>query len=244
LPGIDLQEEAQFAILDTLADLYDSIPFSKEPKPGFRYFYENPAFSYGDAIFLHTIIRRLAPQRIIEVGSGYSSCVTLDTNEHFFGRRIACTFIEPNPALLKSLLHPNEEIHLVEDLLQNVDLSVFRQLQRGDNLFVDSTHVAKLNSDVNRLFFDILPALAEGVYVHIHDVYYPFEYPLELFEEGRSWNEQYLLRAFLQYNHSFSIRLFSNYLTRFRRDWFAKHAPLVLRNPGGSIWIEKVGDTH
>jgi|ERR1041384_1342521 hypothetical protein len=44
------------------------------------------------------------------------------------------------------------------------------------------------------------PALkvAPGVYVHFHDVCFPFEYPEEWMCQGRAWNEAYLLRAFLQ----------------------------------------------
>ena len=70
-------------------------------------------------------------------------------------------------------------------------------LHAGDVLFVDSTHVAKIGSDVNHLVFDVFPRLPPGVLVHVHDIAYPFEYPQEWVEEGRAWNEAYLLRGFL-----------------------------------------------
>ena len=104
----------------------------------------------------------------------------------------------------------------------------------------DSTHVSKLDSDVNRLFFEILPRLNPGVFVHFHDIFPGFEYPEQWLREGRAWNEQYLLRAFLQYNDHFHIRLFPGLLANYDRAWFEKNMPLVLSNPGGALWIEKL----
>ena len=120
----------------------------------------------------------------------------------FFDNEIQCTFIEPHPKLLKSLLKQGdlERIEIVPRPLQDVDLELFESLRANDILFIDSTHVAKIGSDVNRIFFEILPALATGVYVHFHDIFYPFEYPREWIYEGRAWNEAYMLRAFLMYN--------------------------------------------
>ena len=201
--GIDLHLPEQKQLLEQFAEMYPSIPFQEQGAPGFRYRYDNDSYAHGDAIMLHLMIRWLKPQRIIEVGSGNSSCVTLDTNEHFFNNRIRCTFIEPYPTFLQSLLKPSDQIDLLPARLQEVDLSVFDALEAGDILFIDSTHVSKLNSDVNRLFFEILPRLKPGVFVHIHDIFPGFEYPEHWLREGRAWNEQYLLRAFLQYNDRF-----------------------------------------
>ncbi len=99
---------------------------------------------------------------------------------------------------------------LIEQRLQDVPLSEFQDLRENDVLFVDSTHVAKLGSDVLRIFFEILPGLAPGVYVHVHDIFWPFEYPEPWIAEGRAWTETYLLRAFLQFNSAFRIVLFSD----------------------------------
>ena len=123
------------------------------------------------------MIRHIEPNRIIEVGSGFSSCLILDTNDLHFDGRIATTFIEPYPELLKSLVAEGDESAstLLPVRLQDVDLSVFEELNRGDILFIDSTHVSKIDSDVNYLFFEILPRLSSGVYIHFHDIFYPFE---------------------------------------------------------------------
>jgi len=107
-------------------------------------------------------------------------------------------------------------------------------------LFIDSSHVSKVGSDVNHILFNILPALRPSVRVHFHDVFYPFEYPENWIVNGRSWTEAYLLHAFLQFNDTFEIELFPNYLTRFHQDFFKQRMPLCLKDPGGSIWLRKI----
>lgn len=119
------------------------------------------------------------------------------------------------------------------------DRREFAALEANDILFIDSTHVAKINSDVNAAFFDILPQLAPGVCVHFHDIFYPFEYPRAWVYEGRNWNEAYLLRAFLLFNTAFAVRWFTTFLTMFHRERFAADMPAVLLNPGGSIWLQR-----
>jgi hypothetical protein len=189
------------------------------------------------------MLRWLRPRRLIEIGSGFTSALTLDTNQRFLDNRLACTFIEPYPELLRTLLQEGDEqrVTIIPTRLQDVELPVFDTLEAGDVLFIDSTHVAKVNSDVNRLFFEILPRLAPGTFVHIHDVFAGFEYPLDWLREGRAWNEQYVLRAFLQFNDRFRIRLFGNYIITRHAEWFREHMPLCLKNPGGAFWMEKIG---
>ena len=241
IAGVDLREDAQLALLEQLRPLYADLPFTAQPQQGWRYHYENPAYSYSDAIFLHLLMRHLHPKRVVEVGSGYSSCVMLDTDENFMGRDTRFTFVEPYPKLLHSLLREDDRqrVTVLPQRLQDVPQDVFTALEPGDFLFIDSSHVSKHGSDVNRLFFDVLPALRPGVYVHVHDIFIPFEYPREWIDEGRSWNEAYLLRAFLQFNDSFEIVLMNTYLEHFHEKWFARHMPLCLKNRGGSIWLRR-----
>ncbi|MEW6517301.1 MAG: class I SAM-dependent methyltransferase [candidate division FCPU426 bacterium] len=241
LPGLDLREQGQVALLAALAPYYQELPFGETAQAGLRYFYQNPAYSYTDGIFLYCLLRHLRPKRVIEVGSGYSSCVTLDTNERFFENQIACTFIEPYPELLHSLLKPGdrERVEILPLPLQRVPPDRFKALAAGDVLFIDSTHVSKVHSDVNYILFEILPALAPGVYIHFHDVFYPFEYPAEWIFEGRAWNEDYMLRAFLLFNSAFRIELFSTFLGHFHAEYFRQHMPLCERNFGGNLWLSK-----
>ncbi len=241
IAGVDMREAEQLALLRAFEPFYQEMPFGPDRKDGWRYYFENPAYSYSDAVFLYCMIRSCQPRHIIEVGSGFSSCVTLDTNERYFGNSIETTFVEPYPDLLHSLLKPGdrERARIIPARLQDVPLEEFDGLEANDILFIDSTHVAKIGSDVNYILFEILPRLSQGVYVHFHDIFFPFEYPREWIYEGRAWNECYVLRAFLQYNSSFSIVLMNTFLQHFHRDYFADHMPLCLKNTGGSIWLRK-----
>ena len=107
-------------------------------------------------------------------------------------------------------------------------------------LFIDSTHISKLGSDVNHLFFEILPRLRPGVVIHLHDIGVGFEYPDHWVKEGRAWNEAYLLRAFLQYNEFFRILLYISYMQNVYEPWFRQNMPDTLLDRGGCFWMEKV----
>jgi hypothetical protein len=243
LPAIDLNTESQLELLKALSAFHDVLPFPVWPEPSFRYYFENDYYSYGDAAVLFSMIRYLEPERIIEVGSGFSSAVLLDTNERFFKNAIECTFIDPYPDRLLALAWPGDldRAHLMKAYVQDVPLTIFQSLEANDVLLIDSTHVSKAGSDVNYLFFDVLPRLAAGVHVHIHDVFYPFEYPRDWVEERRwAWNEAYILRAFLEYNTAFEIRFFNNFLARFHSDAIELMLPTMLKNSGGSIWLRSL----
>jgi len=242
LPGLDLNEEGQLRLFEKLVEYYPEQPFVAQQTSDRRYWFENPAYSYSDAILLYCMLRYLQPRRIVEVGAGYSSAAILDTNEVFFGNSIQCTLIEPEPQLLYSLLRPGdkERITVLQKNLQEVGTPVFDQLEENDVLFIDSSHVVKIDSDVNHIFFRILPELKRGVRIHFHDIFYPFEYPLDWVYEGRAWNEVYLLRAFLQYNQQFEIELFNTFIDCFHKEKYFRELPLVQKNTGGSIWLRKV----
>lgn len=241
ISGIDLNESRQMELLARFEEMYPSIDFPERKSSTHRYYYENPAYSYSDAIMLHCMMRHIKPSRIIEVGSGYSSCAMLDTSEKHLDQSVHFTFIEPYPSLLKSLVRSDDiaTTDIVESRLQDVPISKFQQLKSGDFLFIDSTHVSKTGSDVNYLLFDVLPALSGGVYIHIHDIFYPFEYPKEWILGGRSWNEIYALRAFLQFNTHFTIEMMNTYLEHFHEKRFTARMPLCMKNTGGSIWLRK-----
>lgn len=241
VPGVDMREAEQVRLVEAFAPFYAQMPFADQASEGLRFHFDNPFYSYADGIFYHCMIRHLRPRRIIEIGSGYSSAVALDTNERFFDRRIELTFIEPYPERLQSLMRPEDAAatRLLAIRLQDAPLDVFRTLESGDILFVDSTHVSKVGSDVNMILFEVLPSLAPGVHVHVHDIFFPFEYPKSWVMEGRAWNEAYLLRAFLQYNSAFRVVLMSTFLAAFHRELLERRMPLSLKDPGGSIWLAR-----
>lgn len=250
LPGIDLNDAEQMNLLNSFETFYNELPFTNEKKEGLRYYYKNGYYGPSDAIILYCMIRQLTPKKIIEVGSGFSSCVILDTNELFLGDAMNCTFIEPYPERLESLLVNGKSEHCTihKKKLQEIPLEVFKELEENDILFIDSTHVSKLNSDVNYVIHEILPALASGVHIHIHDVFYPFEYPKQWLLSTWYWNEQYILRAFLQYNDKFKIIMFNTFLENMYEEEIKSRFPLLYKNEtgllyentGGSIWLKKM----
>ena len=221
------------------ADFMAAASFPSQKGPRHRYYAENGGFPLGDALVLRAMIKHANPHRIIEVGSGFSTACMLDTLDEL-GRGVSMTCIDPYPDRLKSLLRPGDQVEIIESAVQDVPVDRFTELQSGDILFIDSTHVVKSGSDVHYELFEILPNIAPGVFVHFHDVMYPFEYPLEwVFAQNYSWNEAYVLRAFLMYNKQFSVFYSSSYVMHYARSLVTKHFASFPTNPGSGLWLLK-----
>ena len=244
-PGIDLREREQLSLLDELSAYHGELPFPETQSSSTRYYYQNDLFGYGDAVTLYAMLRHRKPRRVIEIGSGFSSAVMLDVNDLFLDNSVQFTFIEPDPGRLFKLFRAGDgQAHtVIEKPLQDVPMSAFRDLSAGDILFIDSSHVVKIGSDVAYILFHILPALPPGVLVHFHDIMWPFEYPEDWLLEGRAWNEAYVLRAFLQFNHAFEIEYFCSYVWHRHPERLEQKMPLCMKNPGGSLWLRKTGRT-
>ena len=240
--AIDLNEEAQLARLERFAAWYPEQPFPEKTTPGWRFHLDNPSYGHYDAIMLYSMIREARPRRIIEVGSGFSSAAMLDLNDRQFGGSMHLTFVDPDMSRLRALLRDDDHtrVTLIEKRVQEVPLQTFTSLGENDLLFIDSSHVSKIGSDVNRLYFDVLPVLAPGALIHIHDVAGNFEYPREWFNEGRAWNEQYLLRAFLMHNRDYRIELFTGWLFNTKHEVIREKMPLCARGGGGQLWLRKL----
>ena len=239
ISGINLNPDKQLLLLKEFSKYYSEMPFKDEKTGNQRYCFNNGAYAYTDGIVLYSFIRHFKPKRIIEIGSGHSSAVMLDTREAFV-TDINLTFIEPYPKYLNKIIKVKDRANceVLEKKVQNVPLSKFQKLERDDILFIDSSHVSKTGSDVNFEIFNILPILNPGVIIHFHDVFYPFEYPKSWVSEGRNWNEDYLIRALLSYNDQFEIILFSHYIHLHHKEAF-KDMPLTYKNTGGNLWIRK-----
>lgn len=242
LPGIPTNDDAQFELLNQYSQFYDELPFPEKQNHQYRYYYENSFFSYSDAVFLYSFLRTHKPKRIIEIGSGFSSAVILDTVELFFTQRPDITFIEPSTSRLKKLLksEDSEFANIVEKNIQDVSPALFSSLQAGDLLFIDSSHVVKCGSDLHTLFYEIMPYLPDGIFVHFHDIFYPFEYPVDWLMKGRYWNENYFLRAFLSYNFEWRIYFFNTYVAHVFNDFITEKMPICLNNSGGSLYLQKM----
>ncbi len=243
-PGIDLNADGQFALLEEIATYYPELPFPEKETPGRRFHLTNPSYGHYDACVLYGVLRHLQPRRVVEVGCGYSSAAILDANDASFGGRIAITFVDPDPAQLRRLLLPGEAIPgtLIEKPVQDVPNDVFEQLGAGDILFIDTSHVSKVGSDVNHLFFKVLPALRPGVWVHIHDVTSNLEYPRHWLDEGRAWNELYLLRAFLMYNGAFRVMFSSSMMYNDHHRFLQERMPMCAGGGGGQMWLRREPD--
>ncbi|WP_312104565.1 class I SAM-dependent methyltransferase, partial [Lachnoclostridium sp.] len=231
---IDFNMEKQEKIFEYLVNLYKEID-KVNMKVERRFYEDNTKYGEIDALVLHGILLLVVPRRIIEIGSGFSTAVMLDTNEYCMDNRVQMEFIEPYPQRLNSLLRKDDNIKLQEVFLQDVDMSTFDKLETGDILFVDSSHMAKMGSDVNKIFFNILPRLKSGVYVHFHDIFKDFEYPIEWIEFGRVWNECYLLRTFLMNNNDYEIIFFCDMWN----EQFEKTGLFDKFVGGANIWLRK-----
>lgn len=169
----------------------------------------NGAVGFGpmEARFLYCFVASCRPSRIVQVGSGVSALVVLEAADAF-DHEVDLICIDPHPT--KCLAHASRagRITLIAEKAQQVDRRQFLDLKEGDLLFVDSTHTVKPGSEVNQIILDVLPALTDGVYVHFHDILFPYDYSPTILETDLFfWSETALLHAFLIHNSRFTLRL-------------------------------------
>jgi hypothetical protein len=242
MPGIDLKVDAQFALLRELAPFTTEIDYPDvRPADTTCYYYCNDQYPVLDAEFLYAALCYFRPKAMIEVGSGFSSLIIADVNRRVLGGALDFSCIEPYPR--QFLIDGVKGIsRLVQQKVEDVDLSFFDRLNAGDMLIIDSSHVSKVGSDVNYLFFEVLPRLRQGVMVHLHDIFLPDEYPKEwVIDQGRNWNEQYLLRAFLQYNSRWEVMWAAHFMgTRHTTSVQATFPRYPHLGSGGSLWMRRV----
>jgi hypothetical protein len=243
LPGIDLRTADQLDLLATIGRTCEGMQPPATRSDGWRYWSDNPMFGSQDALVLHGMLRLHRPRRVVEVGSGWSSAVMLDTAERFLELRPHLTFVEPYPDNLDMLLTDDDrrDVDVLPVAVQDADPGIFAALGRDDVLFIDSSHVVKVGSDVTYLLLEVLPALAPGVVVHVHDIAYPFEVHPGWLDEGRMWAEPYLLRALLTDTDRWAIRLWNHYLTVRHPEAVHAHLPGGAPYHGLSIWLQRTG---
>jgi len=241
MAGIDLRESEQLRLLPLLAPYVAQIAWAVEGGADERrYFYANGMFPVLDAEVLFAVLGHFKPRRMIEVGSGFSSLVAAEANCRLLDGKMQLTCVDPYPRPF--IEQGVDGLHrLVQSRIEDQDIALFDELDAGDVLFIDSSHVVKTAGDVTHLFFEVLPRLRPGVLVHLHDIFLPDEYPKAwLLEEGRSWNEQYLLRAFLMWNREWQVLWSAHYMV-------TRHTPTVQEvfprcpalGTGGSFWMRR-----
>ena len=232
-PGIDFHRQDQLTLLGALTTYREEIR-------ALDFDFGNNYFSGFDAAVYYSLIRHLKPQRIIEIGGGYSTRIAtkaLSRNE-----KGSLTCIEPHPE--QRLLEADLKIELIPKRVEEIDVSFFSDLEANDILFIDSSHTVKFGSDVCYEFLEVLPSLNRGVWIHVHDIFFPHDYPADwLLNRRLALNEQYLLEAFLAFNQTFAAQLANYWLCLEHlgdavRLWSnateANHRP-------SSFWMKRVG---
>ncbi|MGH9589323.1 MAG: class I SAM-dependent methyltransferase [Terracidiphilus sp.] len=217
-----------FRIDDQVSRLHDDIlPFAPEwnfprNKNGdwHKFHFSNGYFECVDAEVAYSFVRRGKPRRIIEVGSGNSTLLLAAAARKNAEQGSPCDLIsiEPHPAPFLQDGVPGLT-QLIVGPVQKAPLELFRTLRANDILFIDSSHVVSIDSDVVYICLRVLPELAPGVLVHFHDIFAPLDYPEKFVRTNLCfWNEQYMLEAFLAFNSAFRILWASSAMQQFRPD--------------------------
>lgn len=240
LVGIDMNESMQLDLLRNhfpkFRNEYEQFP--NEPTGKSHHFHlNNGLFDGADALVAYGIVRHFQPRLIIEVGGGFSTMLLAEAAAKNNTSALIC--IEPFPQEFLKQGFPG--LHrLIEKKVQDVELKFFSELRSGDVLFIDSSHTVKIGGDVNYLFLEVLPRLEPGVIVHIHDIFFPFEYHRSwVLDEFRFWSEQYLLQAFLAFNSEFEVLMANDYASHYHRPDLQAAFPSLSSLGGGSFWMRR-----
>jgi hypothetical protein len=240
LVGVNMNDQVQLDLLRNhfpkFRREYDQFPVKPTGEPG-RFHFNNGLFDGTDALVAYCMIRHFQPRLVIEVGSGFSSLVAAEAIAKNKNTALIC--IEPFP--LDFLRRGFPGLHsLIEKKVEDIDLEFFSQLHSGDILFIDSSHTVKIGGDVNYLFLEVLPRLKPGVIVHVHDIFFPFDYRRDwVMDEFRFWTEQYLLQAFLSFNSEFEVLMANGYLGH---NYMEDLKATFVNSPwwgGGSFWMRR-----
>lgn len=241
--GVDMRLDAQTALLRELSGEFgrefEAMLAGAADRQG-AFTFDNVMFGPIDAEVLYWLVRRHKPSRIIEIGCGHStrlSASAIRANASA-GRSCELTCIEPypSPALRAGL---QGVTRLIEEPVERVAISEFQGLGENDVLFIDSSHALKIGGDVQWEFLELLPRVGVGALVHVHDVFFPFDYPeVWVKQERRFWTEQYLLQAFLMFNSCFEVIWCSSAMRHARPSELRTHVPSWERelNRTGGQW--------
>jgi hypothetical protein len=200
------------------------------------FYLDNDAFGGVDPHIYYCILRHFRPRTVVEIGSGFSTLLGAQASERNSTTRYIC--VDPWPRSFVGAGIPGVE-H-IQKRVEELDAGFFEQLQEGDVLFIDSSHVVRTAGDVCFLVLDVLPRLASGVIIHFHDIYLPFDYPDELIIERQMfWTEQYLLQAYIADNSRVEVLFATNFVACECPEELQRVFPRALWWGGGSFWMRK-----
>lgn len=221
--GLELNLERQVELVREMAARYQAEwSFPDRPTTATEYHFNNGLFESVDAEMAYSFVRHFKPSRIIEVGGGFSTRIlsaALRANRQSSGVDGELITVEPFPS-------PGlgEITRLIPQRIQDVDMDLFLSLRSGDILFLDSSHVVSVGSDVVREYLEIVPRLQPGVIIHVHDIFLPSDYPRDaVLSNFCFWSEQYLLQAFLTFNPHYEVLWSSSAMQKY-------HAPVLLES--------------
>ena len=251
LAGLEIDVPANDQVARELADRWEP-EYSAEAgdylantRKGF-----GPGYPHFDSRTLYYLLREKKPRRYLEVGSGlstyYASLAAAKNAAE--GSPLQITCIEPYPF---DALRTIPGFQLVEGFVQDVPLTTFEELESGDVLFIDSSHALKIDSDVAFLFLEVLPRIKPGVFVHIHDVHFPYNtpYPADMWLFGERWpvywQEAMVVQTFLAFNNAFevllSVPMIRHHDEPFLTERFPGYVPVADdMNPPSSLWLQRV----
>ncbi len=232
LLGVDINAEEQLNLLSKFNYNEELLEFPLDKRKDYEYFYNNSNYSSGDAEYLYNIIRHFKPNRIIEIGSGYSTLMVRNaiSNNKLEETNYTCHHICIEPYEVQWLEELGVEV--IREKVEKLDKSIFQNLKSNDILFIDSSHIIRPQGDVLFEYLEILPSLKSGVLVHVHDIFTPKDYLDEWVYGHFFWNEQYIVEAFLTFNSEFRIIGALNYLAHNHRKELAEKCPFFASKKG------------
>lgn len=214
--GLDWRDASQEGLLARISLRAGELDALEAEAAPFRF--DNGYYGGSDASALYLLLREVRPRRLVEVGSGFSTLVAqaaLRRNVRDGGAPADHLCIEPFPN--KRTTGLGEGVRFLRIPAEDAPEEAFGSLRSGDVLFIDSSHTVCVAGDVCRLVLDVLPALPPGVWVHVHDIFLPWDYPRAwIVDKRRAWAEQYLLEAFLSGNAGWEVALAMHRLHRAR----------------------------
>ena len=241
LPGIDLRVASALTLLGELrlfAGELDRFPYDRDGQSPF--WFSNKSFTDFDAAVLYSMLRRLKPRRYIELGCGFSSVISSEAIKRNEQDGIQCdaAYCDPDPRLPMTALACGR---FVRNRVQDLPLEMFTQLAQGDVLFIDTSHVMKIQSDVEYELLRILPSLRPGVWIQVHDIFTPYDYPEDwVFRPLRlGVNEQYALECLLTGGKRYQVELPVHYLVRHHLKEMQELFPRG-KQRGQSLWLKKM----
>jgi len=222
--------ELILSMVGRFRDMTDTFSVFRED----RYSFRNDYFTSPDAEVAYALVRELGPRRIVEVGSGNSTRLFRQAIEDG-GLPTELVSIDPFPR--KSVKTIADRV--LTSKLEDVPMSELLDLRENDVLFIDSSHEVRTGNDVVCLFLNVLPQLAKGVVVHVHDIFLPYEYPRRWIVESRwPWNEQYLVHAMLQGSNMFQVLWAGQFFQR-TLPGFSSHFEASSQGAASSLWLRK-----